>query len=156
MIKSGYFLVLSFFSAALFAIEPQQLIYGDWMILRELVAADDSRLGGDEIENLIGASAHYDADNVDFAGQLCERPIYDTYRETERSLLQSRSLRPEDLRLQNETSLAVEIGCADGNQEFDAGTWLLVAAPDRLITEVEGVYFELKRLSNANTTAVQP
>lgn len=156
MFRVAMVLLISVFSACVFAVEPQQVIYGDWMILRELVASEDSHLGGDEIENLIGASAHYDADLVEFAGQQCERPVYDTYRETERTLLQSRTLRPEDLRLQTETSLAVEIGCADGNQEFDAGTWLLVAGPDRLITEVEGVYFELKRLSSTEQHIAQP
>jgi hypothetical protein len=143
-------------SGALHASEPQQAIYGDWMILRELVAAEDSHLSSDEIESLIGASAHYDADEVVFAGQRCERPVYDSYRETERTLLQSRTLRPEDLRLQNDTSLAIEIGCADGNDEFDAGSWLLVAGPDRLITEVDGVYFELKRLVTSDNTVAQP
>ncbi len=156
MVSHTRWIALITLSTTIFALEPQHLIYGDWVIWRELVAAEDSRLGGDEIESLIGGSAHYESDDVEFVGQRCERPVYDTYRETERSLLQSRSLRPEDLRLQSDTALAIEIGCADGNDEFDAGTWLLVAGPDRLITEVDGVYFELKRLPTQLDTIAQP
>ncbi len=152
--KGKRLFVCSAFCGLLFAAEPQQVIYGDWMIVRDLAASTETPLQADEIESLIGASAHYEADEVEFAGQRCERPVYDTYRETERSLLQSRELRPEDLHLGNDTSLAIEIGCADGNDEFDAGTWLLVAGPDRLITEVDGVYFELKRLPTANHQAL--
>lgn len=124
----------------------EQAVYGQWQVVKAISASREARLSGEDIESLMGAKAHYEANDVDFAGERCERPVYDSYRETAKSLAQDHELQVEDVEFSGDTVLAVEIGCADGNEEFVAGTWLLVAAPDRLITEVEGVYFELKRI----------
>ena len=124
---------------------PEQSIAGDWVISRDLAAGNAAALTPDEIETLLGAEAHYDKTSVEFAGVRCERPIFDSYQETSDNLHQLFELRFEDLGLSGEEVLAIDINCMDADVEFLAGNTVLVAGPNRLVTHVEGVWFELKR-----------
>ena len=124
---------------------PVQLIAGDWVIRRELAAGTAAALTPDEIESLLGAEAHYTASSAEFAGVRCERPLFDSYHETSANLHQLFGLYFEDLGLTSDDVLAIDINCMDADVEFLAGNTVLVAGPDRLITVVDGVWFELTR-----------
>lgn len=134
-----------FAAGVIAAAEPERAVYGVWRIAREVTASTAAQLSGDEIESLLGAQASYGAQEVNFAGEHCARPVYDTYYETKATLQSDHELLPEDIDFQEQTALAVEIGCMSGDENFGAGTWLLVLGKDRLLTEVDGVYFVLER-----------
>lgn len=127
------------------AATPEQSIAGDWVISRDLAAGNAAALTPDEIETLLGAQAHYDKTSVEFAGVRCERPLFDSYHETSDNLHQLFELRFEDLGLSGDEVLAIDINCMDADVEFLAGNTVLVAGPNRLVTHVEGVWFELTR-----------
>ncbi|NQD36099.1 hypothetical protein HPT27_03620 [Permianibacter sp. IMCC34836] len=124
---------------------PEQQIAGDWVISRELAAGNAATLTPDEVESLLGAQAHYDSQSAAFAGVDCGRPSFDSYRETSANLYQLFELRFDDLAIIGDDVLAIDINCMDADVEFLAGNTVLVAGPDRLVTVVEGVWFELKR-----------
>lgn len=127
------------------AMAPEQQIAGDWVISRELAAGNAATLTPDEVESLLGAQAHYDSQSAAFAGVDCGRPSFDSYRETSANLYQLFELRFDDLAIIGDDVLAIDINCMDADVEFLAGNTVLVAGPDRLVTVVEGVWFELKR-----------
>lgn len=127
------------------AAAPVQMIAGDWVIRRELVAGTAASLTPDEVESLLGAEAHYTRDSAEFAGVRCERPLFDSYHETSANLHQLFELYFEDLGLSGDDVLAIDINCMDADVEFLAGNTVLVAGPNRLVTVVEGVWFELTR-----------
>ncbi len=127
------------------AASPELAIAGDWRISRELVAGNTAALTPDEIESLLGAEAHYTRNSAEFAGVRCERPVFDSYHETSANLNQLFELRFEDLGLSGPDVLAIDINCMEPDVEFLAGNTVLVAGPNRLVTVVEGVWFELTR-----------
>lgn len=135
----------------LLAANPQQnaggdtLIAGDWIISRALAAGNAASLSPDEIESLLGAEVHYDRERAEFAGVRCGRPLFDSYHETSANLYQLFELRFADLTLTGEEVIAIDINCMDPDVEFLAGNTVLIAGPDRLVTHVEGVWFELTR-----------
>lgn len=131
--------------SALDAAGPEQAILGDWRISRERVAGSAASLTPDEVESLLGAEAHYQPASAEFAGVRCDRPLYDSYRETSENLYQLFELRFEDLGISATDVLAIDINCMDADVEFLAGNTVLVVGPDRLVTVVEGVWFELVR-----------
>lgn len=132
-------------ASPLAAASPEQQITGDWVISRELAAGNAASLTPDEIESLLGAEARYTSSSAEFAGVRCGRPLFDSYHETSDNLYQLFELRFEDLSLSGPDVLAIDINCMEADVEFLAGNTVLVAGPDRLVTVVEGVWFELKR-----------
>ena len=124
---------------------PEQLITGDWVISRELAAGNTTTLTPDEIESLLGAHAHYDSQRAEFAGVRCTRPSFDRYVQTSANLYQLFELRFDDLAISGDEVAAIDINCMEADVEFIAGNTVLVAGPDRLVTHVEGVWFELRR-----------
>ncbi len=142
-------LLLSLTAASLMAsslaASPELALVGDWRISRELVAGNTAALTPDEIESLLGAEAHYTDRSAEFAGVRCERPVFDSYHETSDNLHQLFELRFEDLGLSGPDVLAIDINCMEPDVEFLAGNTVLVAGPNRLVTVVDGVWFELTR-----------
>lgn len=148
LMLSGACLMISTAMASLAASPakaPELAIAGDWKISRELVAGNTAALTPDEIESLLGAEVHYTRSSAEFAGVRCERPVFDSYHETSENLHQLFELRFEDLGLSGPDVLAIDINCMEPDVEFLAGNTVLVAGPNRLVTVVDGVWFELTR-----------
>ncbi len=122
----------------------ERLIFGDWIVYRDLAVSEDSPVSGDEIEALLGARARYGAQLAEFAGTRCRAPVYDLYMETPALLRRQVRLRFADLELAGDSVLAVDINCRDHRVEFDAGDTVYVVSHERLIAVVKGVYFELR------------
>jgi hypothetical protein len=121
-------------------------IYGDWQLGEPLASAPDTPLSGAEIESLIGVRVHYAPDAVRFGEENCEQPLFDSYTETEANFLSLFQIRFDDLRIPGQETLAVDINCMQPDVDFIAGNTVLLAGPDRLVTVVDGVFFELKRV----------
>ncbi len=131
-------------AAAVPAGASERLIFGDWIVYRDLAVSEDTPVSGDEIEALLGARARYGAQLAEFAGTRCRAPVYDLYMETPELLRRQVRLRFADLELAGDSVLAVDINCRDHRVEFDAGDTVYVVSRERLIAVVKGVYFELR------------
>jgi len=120
-------------------------IYGDWVVTAPLASAPDTPLSGSEIESIVGTSVSYQAKSVAFGREQCERPLFDSYTQTNDNLHALFQIYFDDLKIPGEETLAIDINCMEPDVDFIAGNTVLLAGRDRLVAVVDGVWFELQR-----------
>jgi len=122
-------------------------IFGRWQVVSFImpgVTAMDSTAA----RAWLGREVTYDPSRAQFGNEECRQPGYRHFLLSGEAFERENLFSPTELGLRRDSVAVVEVTC-DG-QRAGTGYYLFVESSDAMYTDVDGVYFELRRREAAS------